>query len=57
MPMITRDLMLDSEFNLTDQNAFAVRFYASKVKWINPWGPYLAQHWDNLRRDLLQYHT
>ena len=52
MPMITRDLMLDSEFNLTDQNAFAVRFYADKVRWINPWGPYLAHHWRNLERDL-----
>ncbi|MBR2356610.1 MAG: hypothetical protein IKA65_01110 [Lentisphaeria bacterium] len=52
MPMITRDLMLDSEFNLTDKNAFSVRFYASKIKWINPWGPYLAHHWDSFRRDL-----
>ncbi|MBE6367881.1 MAG: hypothetical protein E7052_08260 [Lentisphaerae bacterium] len=52
MPMITRDIVLDSQFNLTDVNAFAVRFYADKIKWINPWGPYLGYHWSKLKRDL-----
>jgi len=52
MPRITRDLMLDSQFNLTDTNAFAVRFYADKIKWINGWGPYLGQHWSQLKREL-----
>ena len=52
MPMITRDIMLDTAFNLNDVNAFAVRFYADRIKWINPWGPYLAHHWRDLKRDL-----
>ncbi len=45
MPMITRDIMLDSEFNLAGESAFAVHNYADKLRWINPWGPYLGYHW------------
>lgn len=49
MPMITRDLMLDTEFNLTADNAFAVSHYANRIDWINPWGPYLGYHWKENR--------
>lgn len=49
MPMITRDLMLDTEFNFTADNAFAVSHYADRIDWINPWGPYLGYHWKENR--------
>ncbi|MFA6929580.1 MAG: hypothetical protein WCT05_04580, partial [Lentisphaeria bacterium] len=49
MPMITRDLMLDSEFNLKSDNAFSVAHYANRIDWINPWGPYLGYPWKENR--------
>ncbi|OQA82228.1 MAG: hypothetical protein BWY31_03321 [Lentisphaerae bacterium ADurb.Bin242] len=52
IPMISMSLMLDSEFNLTDEQAFAVRFYADKLEWINPWGPYIGQWWATIQKEL-----
>lgn len=48
---ITSGHMIDDEDVISGRdNAFDVKWYADKVKWIDPWGPYIFTSCENPRR-------